>query len=624
MNELFQTQPPGAIASFSRWVIPSLGVLLGVGLLAGCAAERPLRTPDVTEAVRTELAPVAVAPKAVPVNVSEALAEPVPKVAPAIAEPRLDLLVNNAQAREVFLAIVADTRYSMLMHPDVAGTLSVTLRGVTVTEALEAIRDVYGYDFKMEGRRITVYAPSLQTRIFTINYPHALRSGSSDLRVSSGAMPNSANGVTNVSGTTNVGPSGAASGGGTDVNSNLTISRGTESSRVSTNTRTDFWAELSDAVRGMLGGGIGRNVIVSPQAGIMAVRAMPDELRQVAQFLKAAQVAVERQVMLEAKIVEVELRDGFQSGIDWSALRNAGNKSGVMGTLGGGTGNNVLINGVTNNVPGFPVGSATTLADTLSLPSAGGGLFGLALATDGFQAVLGFLETRGDIQILSSPRIATMNNQKALLKVGTDEYFVTNVSGGSGGSTSFTPGQTTANQTAPTLPALTLTSFFSGISLDVTPQIDEGNNITLHVRPSVTTVTEKTKQIDLGSIGNYKLPLASSAVNESDTMVRIQDGNIVAIGGLMQIESSRKASGLPGTSDVPFWSSVLGNKVNSGRKKELVVLIKPTIIRSAEDWQAQTRRTRAALDDMDATRARVIRMDGSVQEPEPEPARTAR
>ena len=587
---------------------PSVGVLFVASLLAGCAADRPLRTPDVSDAVRAELATPAARPSAVvPTKVSDALAEPAPKAMPVPAEPKLDLLVNDAQAREVFLAIVADTRYSMLMHPDVSGKLSVTLRGVTVTEALEAIRDVYGYDFKIEGRRIVVYAPTLQTRVFTINYPHALREGTSELRVSSGSSGNSNNSNNSSANSTGAanGTSGSSSGTGASTQQ--------IGSRVTTSSRTDFWAELSDAVKGMLGGGAGRNVIVSPQAGIMAVRGMPDELRQVAQFLKAAQIAVERQVMLEAKIVEVELRDGFQSGIDWSALRNSGKYTGVMGTVGGGTANNVLINGVTNNVPGFASGNAPTLADTLSLPGAGGGLFGLALATDGFQAVLGFLETRGDIQILSSPRIATLNNQKALLKVGTDEFFVTNVSGG----TASTAASSTTSSTAPTLPALTLTPFFSGIALDVTPQIDDGNNITLHVRPSVTNVTEKTKQIDLGTIGNYKLPLASSSVNESDTMVRIQDGNIVAIGGLMQMESNRTSSGMPGTSDVPFLSSILGHKANSGRKKELVVLIKPTIIRSADDWETQTRRTKAALDDMDASRARVIRMDGSAYSVEP-------
>ncbi len=586
------------------------GALLIAGLLAGCAADRPLRTPDVSEAVRAELAATQTRPTvAVPTKVSDALAEPAPKAIPAPAEPRLDLLVNNAQAREVFLAIVADTRYSMLMHPDVSGTLSVTLRGVTVTEALEAIRDVYGYDFKIEGRRIVVYAPTLQTRVFTINYPHALRVGNSELRVTSGSSGNS-NGGNNGNSANGAGAAGGASGASGSGSGGSTQQT---NSRVTTTSQTDFWAELSQAVKGMVGTGTGRNVIVSPQAGIMAVRAMPEELRQVSQFLKAAQLAVERQVMLEAKIVEVELRDGFQSGIDWSALRNSGRYTGVMGSVGGGTANNVLINGVTTNVPGFPTGATPALADTLSLPVGTGGLFGLALATDGFQAVLGFLETRGDIQILSSPRIATMNNQKALLKVGTDDYFVTNVTGGTAG-TGATSGTAA---TAPTLPTLTLTPFFSGIALDVTPQIDEGNNITLHVRPSVTNVTEKTKQVDLGSIGNYKLPVASSTVNESDTMVRIQDGNIVAIGGLMQMESNRTASGMPGTSDVPLLSSILGNKVNSGRKKELVVLIKPTIIRSAEDWEAQTRRTRSALDDMDASRARVIRLDGAAYNVEP-------
>jgi MSHA biogenesis protein MshL len=574
---------------------------MAVGLLAACANDRPLRTPDVAETLRAELPVVAAKPAvAVPARVSEALAEPAPKAAPLPPEPRLDLLVNNAQAREVFLAIVADTRYSMLMHPDVSGTLSVTLRGVTVKEALEAIRDVYGYDFKMDGRRITIYAPTLQTRIFTINYPHSQRTGTSDLRVSSGAMPVGQN----ASGATNSGASSANNTGASGQNGAQN-----DSSRISTNSRTDFWGELTGAVRAMVGEGTGRSVITSPQAGIMAVRAMPEELRQVEKFLKAAQIAVERQVMLEAKIVEVELRDGFQSGIDWSALKNGNGATGVMGSIGGGTANNVLINGVASNVPGFPSGIASALADTVSLPAAGGGLFGLALATEGFQAVLGFLETRGDIQILSSPRIATMNNQKALLKVGTDEFFVTNVSGGSTPSNTGTGSNN--NGATTTMPTLTLTPFFSGIALDVTPQIDDANNITLHVRPSVTSVVEKTKLVDLGAIGNYKLPVASSAVNESDTMVRIQDGNIVAIGGLMQVESNRRASGLPGSTNVPFLSSLLGNKADSGRKKELVVLIKPTIIRTAEDWEAQTRKSRAALDDMEVGRARVVRVDGT-------------
>src|SRR5450830_1255594 len=594
MMTIFQPTRLGHAAWPPAGALSGLCLAMGVTLLAGCAAERPLRTPDVGEAIRADLAvaeaPGPAKPVLVPSRISDALAEPAPPAVAMRPEPKLDLLVNNAQAREVFLAIVADTRYSMLMHPDVAGTLSVTLRGVTVAEALEAIRDVYGYDFKMEGRRITIYAPTLQTRIFSVNYPYSQRVGNSELRVSSGSALQSS------------GSSGTAS-----TPSTAGGSQQSEGSRITTTSKTDFWAELAGAVRGLVGSGEGRNVITSPQAGIMAVRAMPDELRQVDKFLKAAQIAVERQVMLEAKIVEVELRDGFQSGIDWSALKNGGGSTGALGVMSGNTSSNTLVSGVQSNLPGFSAGTAL-LANGISLPSAGAGLFGLAFATDGFQAVLGFLETQGDVQILSSPRIATLNNQKAVLKVGAEDFFVTNVSGGT------TSNVTTGSTATVTMPSITLTPFFSGISLDVTPQIDDGTKIMLHVHPSVTTVSEKAKKIDLGSAGNYVLPLASSSMNETDTLVRIQDGNIVAIGGLMQIESNRKSSGLPGTSNVPLFSTIFGNHANTGRKKEVVVLIKPTIIRTAQDWEAQTRRTRAALDDMDSVRARVIRIDGTVQE----------
>jgi len=213
------------------------------------------------------------------------------------------------------------------------------------------------------------------------------------------------------------------------------------------------------------------------------------------------------------------------------------------------------------------------------------------------------------VQTLSSPRIATLNNQKALLKVGTDEFFVTDVAGG--GTVINEDGTSSSSG----LPTLSLTPFFSGISLDVTPQVDSTNNITLHVRPSVTSVVEKLKEVDLGTAGFYKLPLAASSVNEFDTMVRIQDGNIVAIGGLMKVESTSKTSGLPGTSDMPILSFLFGNQVKVGRKKELVVLIRPTIIRTADDWEKQTQLARAALNDIETSR--VVSVNGTAEDIKP-------
>ncbi len=595
------TTPP------QRW-FRLAGLLLCLGLLAGCA-ERPRRTPDMAEAIRNEVAQRPATPASgVPARVSEALAEPAPPAVPVPPEPRLDLLVNNASAREVFLALVADTRYSMLMHPDVTGAISVTLRGVTVKEALESIRDVYGYDFRIEGRRITVYAPTLQTRIFTLNYPHAQRVGRSEVRVSSGSAPFNPGtaGVASASAPAATAAAAAATGG---------QQRQGESSRVSTNSSSDFWSELSDAVRGLVGRGEGRNVVISPQAGIMAVRAMPDELRQVERFLKATQVAVERQVMLEAKIVEVELREGQQSGINWGAFGTSGsNNAGGIGVLGSGvTSTNSNVNAA------LASGAVASGVTPVPIPSvaAGGGIFGLALATSQFGAVMGFLESQGDVQTLSSPRVATLNNQKAVLKVGNDDYFVTNVTGG----TTTSSGVVGVAGTT-TLPTLTLTPFFSGIALDVTPQIDDGNGIMLHIHPSVTSVVEKTKDVDLGSVGLYRLPLASSSVNETDTMVRLQDGNIAAIGGLMQQSASRSASGVPGsTAEGNPFGFLLGNRANSARKKEVVVLIKPTIIRSPQDWEAITERSRAALEEMETSRRKVIRIEGASQDKPDQPAR---
>ncbi|MDG0865426.1 pilus (MSHA type) biogenesis protein MshL, partial [Pelomonas aquatica] len=505
--------------------------------------------------------------------------------------------------------LVSDTRYSMLVHPAVSGQLSVTLKGVTLREALDAIREVYGFDYAVDGRRVTVFPPTLQTRVFTINALALQRSGRSEVRISSGAAPVGSQ-------NSNAGSTGAGSaptpGGGT----NTVLQQ--ESSHLSTKVANDFWGETAAALKALVGNADGRTVITSPQTGTVAVRAMPDELRHVEAWLKATRIAVERQVMLEAKIVEVELREGYQSGIDWSRVGDHGaiGQTSVNPSIPSGVGS--IINPLVSNTRGLPTLSTGTQQpawpDLIPLPSAGGGTFGLALSRGGFQALLSFLESHGDTQILSSPRIATLNNQKAVLKVGTDDYFITGISGSNSSSGTSTSGTTgTVNQ----IPTLTLTPFFSGVALDVTPQIDAADTITLHIHPSVSNVSEKVKQVDLGSVGSFRLPLASASINETDTVVRIPDGHIVAIGGLMQMEATRRGSGLPGADSNPLTSMLFGNRANVGHKRELVVLIKPSIIRSAEDWEQHNRLVSESLDDTESRSRRVIRLDGSSSEPRP-------
>jgi len=426
------------------------------------------------------------------------------------------------------------------------------------------------------------------------------RSGRSEVRVSSGAAPVSNSNTAANSGTAAPGTPGTT-----------TTVQPHESSQLSTKVANDFWGEVSTSLKALVGNGEGRTVITSPQTGTVAVRAMPEELRHVEAWLKATRVAVERQVMLEAKIVEVELREGYQSGIDWSRVgdRGAIGQTSVNPSIPSGVSS--IINPLVSNTRGLPTLSSGTQnpawPDLIPLPSAGGGSFGLALSRGGFQALLSFIESHGDTQILSSPRIATLNNQKAVLKVGTDDYFITGISGSN--TTNSTTSGTGSNVNQ--IPTLTLTPFFSGIALDVTPQIDAADMITLHIHPSVSSVTEKVKQVDLGSVGNFRLPLASSSINETDTVVRIPDGQIVAIGGLMQMEASRRGSGLPGADSNPLTSTLFGNRANNGRKRELVVLIKPSIIRSAEDWEQHNRMISESLDDTESRTRRVIRLDAA-------------
>lgn len=582
---------------------PSLAIGCAVlGLASGCA-NRGFTT-DSAQAASTQMEQAAAAGKppavVVPPHISDALQAREAPVVEAPAEPRFDLVVNSAQARDVFLAMVADTRYSMLMHPEVTGTLSVTLRGVTVREALGAIRDVYGYDFKIDGRRITVYPPTLQTRIFTVNYLNLKREGRSEIRVNSGASA-----VPGAAGTPTL--ASALSGTSGMV---APVQQAFENSRLSTTSTTEFWNELREALRGIVGTGPGRTVVVTPQSGVIAVRAMPEELRQVEAFLKATRIAVERQVMLEAKIVEVLLRDGFQSGVDWSILRGRG----AGGTISGSPANQLLNPPVGPRPPASPSGNtlfpvlnpAPALVDAVNFPPLGSGLFGLVFGTNSFEGVLAFLETQGSTQILSSPRLAAMNNQRAVIKVGVDEMFVTGVTGGT-----ITTGLTASGNTT-TLPTITLASYFSGIALDVMPQIDESDVITLHIHPSLSSVSETVKQIDLGgSIGKVQLPLPVSSSNETDTVIRVTDGNMVAIGGLMQLVSEMSRSGLPGSAGIPVFSSLVGNQQVSGNKREIVVLIKPTIIRSVEDWREHAREVKARIDDLHELR-RTISIDGSV------------
>jgi MSHA biogenesis protein MshL len=473
------------------------------------------------------------------------------------ADPgRFDLSVNNAPAAQVFMQIGTGTPYSMLVTPEVAGNVTVTLKNVTVLEALESLRDLYGYDFKVTGTRVLVLPNTVQSRLFKISYLPGRRQGASDLRVNTGSASMATTGSTGTTGANSSSSSPQQSG-------QQGSARIDNSAQVRTTSDADFWTEVQASLNALIGNTNGRGVVMNPAAGVIVVKATPSELQQVEKYLKAIQLSVERQVMLEAKIIEVQLSKDAQAGINWGGFgRVLGDSlAGSFGVVGAGV--NLATSGAltSNDVSSTP-------ASNISTSATGRGFYGFALQSPNFAALINFLQTQGDVSVLSSPRVATLNNQKAVLKVGSDEMFVTGVQ----------TTTTTAGNSAVSSPTLTLTPFFSGIVLDVTPQIDESGSVILHVHPAISNVAEKTKAIDLGSLGNFRLPLAASTVNETDSIVRIGDGQIVAIGGLMIQTHANNRSGVPGLQDAPLVGGLFRQTSDLTAKRELVILIKPTVI----------------------------------------------
>ena len=606
---------------------------VAVLLASACALPPPSPTldPSIPDALsRAEKQKV---PPAPPLELLPPLRMEMPKVGGEPIDQRFDLSVANAPAAQVFNSLVAGTRYSMLVPPNVTGHISLNLKDVTLREALDAIREVYGYEYRIEGTRIFIQPPGIQARVFQVNYLAAQRRGLSQLRVTSNTLVGRTNSLTpGTAGAVSPGISGGGALGSqpNQVANQIGGNQSIDSTRITTNQEALFWADLCEALVAIAfppsrqaaaeaaaaanaaanAGALqapedrqrascnrrhaesDRSMVVSPQSGIIVVRATPSELRAVEDYLRATRLAVERQVMLEAKIIEVTLSDQFQSGINWALFGHRG-AVGQLNRPAASPRTEFEAANLPIQVP--PVSSSDTVptiaravAASQLLTGPAGAVVGVAAATNSFAALVTFLETQGNVQVLSSPRVATINNQKAVLKVGQDELFVSNVT--------VTP-PTIGTVSTPATVSPEFQPYFSGIVLDVTPQIDERGMITLHIHPTINDIVQVQRVLDLGSAGSFNVPTARNTIRETDTIVRVADSNIVAIGGLMRTEINDVRGGIPGTQG--WWgpASALLNSTNRVReKKELVILLKPTIVESDRDWNDDVRETRERVD----------------------------
>jgi MSHA biogenesis protein MshL len=554
-------------------------------LLGACSStdnsQRLIAEDTMDKAVEQQRAASAVS-KTVPAEVNNALlnSQPLSTSTARATNERFDVSVRNIVARDFFLGLVNGTGINIVVHPDVSGAVTLDLKNVTVEDVLRVTRDIYGYEFKKDRNIYTIYANAMRTEVFQINYLDVQRVGVSDTSVmigrsqtSSGNNSNNSGGGNNNSTNENANLLGMIESAQNQQggNSRASGSALTPGSRVQTLNRTDFWSSLEKTVVSMIGGEVdNRSVMVTPQAGMVVVKAMPHELSAVRNFLERSELSIKRQVILEAKILEVRLSEGFEAGINWNQ---------VSGQLGYAHSTGMGVTSVSDS-QSLSYGSDWRLNSVQrsiseSYEIGPDNLFSSIIQVTDITKILSLLETQGSVQVLSSPRVSTVNNQKAVIRVGSDEYFVTGISSN----------QTSNAATTTNTPNIELSSFFSGISLDVTPQIADNGEVILHIHPVVSEVTDQQKIFTVGS-EEFALPLALRGVRESDSIVRAANGQVIVLGGLMTESRNNRDGKRPILGDIPGVNALFRTKNKAASKTELVILLRPVVVED-NTWDAQ-------------------------------------
>ncbi len=422
------------------------------------------------------------------------------------------LSVRNASIRDVLLAFGKRSDLNIVFGPDVEGLVTIDLKRVTLEEALDALLTPIGFTYRREGAFVRVAKPVPETRIFTVNYIASTRTGSASLSATAG------------------GGSSGVSGGGAGGS--------TATSSVSSTDNVDVWTDLTTTLTGMLSKE--GKVVLSKSAGLVAVTDLPANLLRIAQYLELVEGTVHRQVMIEAQVIEVDLTRDFSAGIDWNLVAN-----------------NLRVSGLGVVQPTLTGGAIArqTLATA-------GSIFQIGLATrlgsQTLNVLLSALAQQGQVAVLSKPKLSTLNNQKAIMKVATDDVFFTTTR-----TREPTTGIVTETETTQTVT--------EGLVLDVTPQIGPDDTVTMNIRPSISERVGQATSPQ-GSV----VPII--AVRATDSVVRVRDGETVLIGGLMQNRVSRNRSGVPVLQDIPIAGGLFRNRQDQERKTELVILLTPTVM----------------------------------------------
>lgn len=458
------------------------------------------------------------------------------------AQKKYSLQMRDAEIQDLLLAFSREINANIVVDPKVAGRVTVDLKGVTLEQVLDVVCGQLNLEYRREGNLIKVFKPALDTRIFYLDYITTVRKGKG---LASGGI-------------------GGRSSTGTQGQGSVRAGSEQEStgySEVSTADESDLWKDIDKGLQSIKSAD--GTIIVHKTSNTVLVKDYPAQLRRIAQYLEMVTGSVQRQVLIEAQIIEVYLQDSFQAGIDWGYIQSLPQMSNLSwGLASNGASPWVGYPGSTNQGDS---GSSGSSGQTQDIPGAWkvkpfGGIFRIGGADQivALNDIIEALSTQGDVNIISSPKISTLNNQPAIIKVAReDPYF-----------------QTTRQTVYGESNTTTEVNFISiGVVLAVTPQIGSDGTITLTIHPSVTDkVGEAT------SVQGDRVPIVD--VRETDTVVRVSDRQTILFAGLMQNKVTEDVIAVPLISQIPWLGYLFKHTSREVRKTELVVMLTPKIVTS--------------------------------------------
>ncbi|NWG04047.1 MAG: hypothetical protein HXY44_14435 [Syntrophaceae bacterium] len=482
-----------------------------------------------------------------------------------IPDRLFSLYARDSNVQDVLLAFSKESELNMVIDPELSGKVTIDLKGVTLKEALEAILTPLGWAYRVDGKFIKISRPQMETRMFTLNYIATRRGGKREVYAST-----STGGGLQTS--TLPGQQTALSPGGTrsgytdlvsidDMDLWKEIQKGLEAYIFGTVEEKEASTE-KEQVTWTRSDGKGKKLVINRSTGVILVTDYPINLNKVASYLEVMEGSSQRQVTIHAKIMEVILSDEHKEGINWKVIEGLPRST----NLAWGLTNKAGTTGYPGSTTGY-VGGASTTGGTSATSIDTPGLFKikpyggiLAIGAGGTEVALSdimqAISEQGDVKILSSPTISTLNNQKAIIRVGNqDVFFITGA----------VATQTTVTQIIQPM------TIDIGIILDVTPQIAEDGTIIMNIHPSITDKTGEKTTPD----GKSTFPLLS--IRETDTTVKVRDGQTIIIAGLIQEKNEESYIGVPILDSVPLLGGLFRYKSNKKRNSELVIMITPTL-----------------------------------------------